>query len=74
MPPPSYEDELARLDKVIREAEDIIARQQELIRQVRETGLPTGETERTLETMTSSLEVLKQCRDYLLRARRPNLH
>ena len=70
----SHTEVLIYLDKVIREAEDLIAHQSELLRQVREAEYSPDDARRTLEAMTSAVDTLKRYRAYLLQLSRRNLH
>jgi hypothetical protein len=54
-----YENELARLENVIADAEWRVERQRELIERTRIRGLPLDDVCKTLEVMLSVLETLQ---------------
>lgn len=69
-----YENELARLENVIADAEWRIERQRELIQSTVARGLPTDDVSQTLDAMLNVLETLQHYRAAILRLRKGRLH
>jgi hypothetical protein len=68
-----HEAELARVEKIIADADRRIERQRELIHSMSTRGLAIDDACKTLEVMLSIMEILQSCRAALLRLSRGRL-